>query len=106
MTTTHTPRILLPGEPLVQGDTALRPWRDADLPELVQACRDPEIVRWTSVPAAYTEDPQPVVTPHATSAAITNGRSSSIGTHEFSGITIHCENVPSTHIPPTSSPFS
>ncbi len=55
MTTTPIPRILLPADPLVQGDTALRPWRDADLPELVQACRDPEIVRWTSVPAGYTE---------------------------------------------------
>jgi RimJ/RimL family protein N-acetyltransferase len=55
VTTTPTPRIVLPGEPLVEGDTALRPWRDADLPELVQACRDPEIVRWTSVPPGYTE---------------------------------------------------
>ena len=55
MTTTPTPRIVLPGDPLVEGDTALRPWRDTDLPELVQACRDPEIVRWTSVPAGYTE---------------------------------------------------
>ncbi len=55
MTTTPTPRIVLPGEPLVDGDTALRPWRDTDLPELVQACRDPEIVRWTSVPPDYTE---------------------------------------------------
>ena len=58
------------------------------------------------MPAAYTDEPHPVVTPHATSAATSNGRSSSIGTHEFSEITIHCENVPSTHIPPTSSPFS
>jgi RimJ/RimL family protein N-acetyltransferase len=55
MTITPTPRIMLPGDPLVEDDTALRPWRDADLPELVQACRDDEIVRWTSVPAAYTE---------------------------------------------------
>ena len=47
-----------------------------------------------------------MVTPHATSAATSKGRSSSIGTHEFSETTIHCENVPSTHIPPTSSPFS
>ncbi len=55
MTTTPTPRIVLPDDPLVEGDTALRAWRDADLPQLVQACRDDEIVRWTSVPAAYTE---------------------------------------------------
>jgi RimJ/RimL family protein N-acetyltransferase len=49
------PRILLPGEPLVSGETALRPWRDADLPELVTACQDTEIVRWTRVPASYGE---------------------------------------------------
>lgn len=55
MTTTPIPRIVLPADPLVEGDTALRPWRDSDLPELVQACRDQEIVRWTSVPTDYTE---------------------------------------------------
>jgi RimJ/RimL family protein N-acetyltransferase len=55
MTTTPTARIALPAKPLVEGNTALRPWRDADLPELVQACRDPDIVRWTSVPDAYSE---------------------------------------------------
>jgi RimJ/RimL family protein N-acetyltransferase len=55
MTTGPTPRIVLPGEPLVEGNTALRPWRDADLPELVHACRDPDIVRWTRVPPGYTE---------------------------------------------------
>jgi ribosomal-protein-alanine N-acetyltransferase len=48
-------RIALPGEPLIDGATALRPWRDSDLGELVLACRDPEIVRWTSVPADYGE---------------------------------------------------
>jgi ribosomal-protein-alanine N-acetyltransferase len=50
-----TPRIVLPAEPLIDGDTALRPWRDSDLAGLVQACQDPEIVRWTRVPAAYGE---------------------------------------------------
>jgi RimJ/RimL family protein N-acetyltransferase len=55
VTATPTPRIVLPGDPLVEGETALRPWRDSDLPELVQACRDPEIVRWTRVPADYAE---------------------------------------------------
>jgi RimJ/RimL family protein N-acetyltransferase len=48
-------RIVLPGEPLVDGITALRPWRDSDLPALVEACRDPEIVRWTRVPDNYGE---------------------------------------------------
>lgn len=48
-------RIVLPAEPLVDGPTALRPWRDADIPALVAACRDPEIVRWTRVPSSYGE---------------------------------------------------
>ncbi len=49
-------RIALPGQPLVDSPTALRPWRDSDLGSLVTACRDPEIVRWTRVPANYTEN--------------------------------------------------
>jgi RimJ/RimL family protein N-acetyltransferase len=48
-------RIVLPGEPLVDGATALRPWRDSDIDALVQACRDPEIARWTRVPENYGE---------------------------------------------------
>ncbi len=46
--------IRLPGQPLVDGPTTLRPWRDGDLAELIALCRDPEIVRWTRVPANYT----------------------------------------------------
>jgi RimJ/RimL family protein N-acetyltransferase len=49
------PRITLPGEPLVDGPTALRPWRDADIPSLVAICQDPEISRWTRVPFPYGE---------------------------------------------------
>lgn len=48
-------RIVLPAEPLVDGPTALRAWRDSDLAALVAACQDPEIVRWTSVPPRYSE---------------------------------------------------
>jgi RimJ/RimL family protein N-acetyltransferase len=48
-------RIVLPGEPLVDGATALRPWRDSDLLPLVAACQDPEIARWTRVPPNYGE---------------------------------------------------
>jgi [ribosomal protein S5]-alanine N-acetyltransferase len=48
-------RVVLPAEPLVEGDTALRPWRDSDLPALVAACQDPEISRWTRVPRNYGE---------------------------------------------------
>lgn len=46
-------RIALPGEALVDGSTALRPWRDADIDGLVAACQDPEISRWTRVPWPY-----------------------------------------------------
>jgi RimJ/RimL family protein N-acetyltransferase len=49
------PRIVLPGEPLVDGPTALRPWRDTDIAPLVRACRDPDISRWTRVPEYYGE---------------------------------------------------
>jgi RimJ/RimL family protein N-acetyltransferase len=37
----------------VDGPTALRAWRDADLQPLVTACQDPEISRWTRVPFPY-----------------------------------------------------
>ncbi len=46
-------RIVLPGDPLVEGETALRAWRDSDLEPLVIACQDPEISRWTRVPYPY-----------------------------------------------------
>jgi RimJ/RimL family protein N-acetyltransferase len=48
-------RIILPAEPLVDGPTALRGWRDSDMPAIVIACRDPETVRWTQVPERYGE---------------------------------------------------
>jgi RimJ/RimL family protein N-acetyltransferase len=48
-------RIVLPAEPLVDGPTALRPWRDSDLPQLVTICQDPEIARWTRVPERFGE---------------------------------------------------
>jgi RimJ/RimL family protein N-acetyltransferase len=48
-------KIVLPGEPLVDGPTVLRPWRDSDVRAVAEACRDPEIARWTSVPANYSE---------------------------------------------------
>ena len=48
-------RIVLAAEPLAEPPTALRPWRESDLEQLVAACQDPEIVRWTRVPARYGE---------------------------------------------------
>ncbi len=50
-----TRKIVLPGEPLRDGPTALRPWRDSDVAGLVRACQDPEISRWTRVPFPYGE---------------------------------------------------
>jgi RimJ/RimL family protein N-acetyltransferase len=35
---------------------ALRGWSAADVPALTEACRDPEIPRWTLVPRPYTEE--------------------------------------------------
>ena len=49
-------RIVLPGEPLLEEPTALRPWRDSDTSALVVACQDPEISRWTRVPDNYDEN--------------------------------------------------
>jgi RimJ/RimL family protein N-acetyltransferase len=49
----RAPRIALPAEPLRDGPTALRRWHPLDLRELVELCQDPEIARWTSVPAVY-----------------------------------------------------
>ena len=46
-------RIVLPAEPLRDGPTALRGWRETDIDPLVEACRDPEVVRWTRVPDRY-----------------------------------------------------
>src|SRR3954453_14488288 len=49
------PEIPLPDPPLDDGAVALRPWRSADLLPLVEACQDPEVPRWTAVPAPYGE---------------------------------------------------
>ena len=46
-------RIGLPSEPLVDGDTALRPWRDSDLAALVESGRDPDVTRWMGLPREY-----------------------------------------------------
>jgi RimJ/RimL family protein N-acetyltransferase len=55
VTARRVSRIVLPAEPLFDERTALRPWRDTDIRELVAACQDPEISRWTSVPNPYGE---------------------------------------------------
>ena len=55
MTTTPTPRIVLPGEPLVEGDTALRPWRDADLPSWCRPARTRRSCAGPGCHSAYSE---------------------------------------------------
>jgi RimJ/RimL family protein N-acetyltransferase len=48
---------LLPAPDPGPGDgvVLLRAWREADVPQLVEACQDPEIPRWTAAPEHYTE---------------------------------------------------
>ncbi|MBB4664670.1 GNAT family N-acetyltransferase [Conexibacter arvalis] len=41
--------------PPTDGVLALRRWRPADVPQIAAACVDPEIQRWTLVPAGYEE---------------------------------------------------
>lgn len=48
-------RIVLPEQPLRDGPTVLRPWRDSDVRAVTEACQDPEIARWTTVPENYRE---------------------------------------------------
>jgi RimJ/RimL family protein N-acetyltransferase len=38
---------------LEPGDISLRPWRDSDALALAEACQDPEIARWVSIPQPY-----------------------------------------------------
>lgn len=49
--TTHRSPVPLPDPPLSDSGLLLRPWRDADAPALAAAWADPEIARWTGVPA-------------------------------------------------------
>jgi [ribosomal protein S5]-alanine N-acetyltransferase len=41
--------------PLSDGEVTLRPWRERDAAALAAICQDETIVRWTNVPAGYTE---------------------------------------------------
>jgi RimJ/RimL family protein N-acetyltransferase len=40
---------------ITDGEVRLRHRSDADVPALIEACRDPEVVRWTRVPEDYDE---------------------------------------------------
>ena len=44
-----------PAAPLSDGVVTLRPWREADIPAIVEMCDDPEVARFTRVPSPYSE---------------------------------------------------
>jgi len=48
--------IVLPDPPLTDGRVTLRAWHAADVPAIVAMCRDPEVIRFTSVPVPYDAD--------------------------------------------------
>jgi [ribosomal protein S5]-alanine N-acetyltransferase len=41
---------------LADDELLLRPWRLEDVPRVTEICQDPEISRWTRVPAPYKEE--------------------------------------------------
>src|SRR6266568_1875673 len=43
----------LPTTPLETERLRLRPWTDADVPEILKICQDPAVQRWTTVPSPY-----------------------------------------------------
>ena len=47
--------IEFPAAGISDGEVRLRFRSDSDVPALIEACRDPEVVRWTRVPADYDE---------------------------------------------------
>jgi len=48
--------IVLPDPPLSDGRVTLRAWRAADVPQIVAMCREPDVIRFTSVPVPYDAD--------------------------------------------------
>jgi RimJ/RimL family protein N-acetyltransferase len=50
------PDVSLPDPPLSDDTVVLRAFMPADVPAIIEACQDPEIPRWTLVPAPYTQD--------------------------------------------------
>jgi RimJ/RimL family protein N-acetyltransferase len=55
---------------LSDGEVAVRPIAASDIPDIVAACTDPEIPRWTRVPSPYTrEDAERFLAISATEAA-------------------------------------
>lgn len=48
-------RLRYPEPPLSNGVIALREWRERDVPAMVEACSDPLIAKYTTVPQPYSE---------------------------------------------------
>ena len=48
--------IVLPDPPLSDGRVTLRGWRLSDVPQIVAMCREPDVIRFTSVPVPYDAD--------------------------------------------------
>jgi RimJ/RimL family protein N-acetyltransferase len=48
-----SPPIVLPDPPLSDGRVTLRQWSIDDVPAIVEMCRDPDVIRFTSVPVPY-----------------------------------------------------
>jgi len=66
------PHIVAPR--LSDGRIGVRPLAPADIPDIVAACVDPEIPRWTRVPSPYTrEDAEQFLAIAATEAAAAAG---------------------------------
>ena len=51
-----TQPIVLPDPPLSDGRVTLRAWQAADVPVIVAMCREPDVIRFTSVPVPYDAD--------------------------------------------------
>jgi RimJ/RimL family protein N-acetyltransferase len=59
---------------LSDGEISVRPLASADVPDIVAACQDAEIPRWTRVPSPYTrEDAERLIAIAATEAAAGDG---------------------------------
>lgn len=48
--------IVFPDPPLSDGRVTLRGWRLSDVPQIVAMCREPDVIRFTSVPVPYDAD--------------------------------------------------
>jgi RimJ/RimL family protein N-acetyltransferase len=86
------PKIVLPAA-LLEGETALRPWRDTDLEQLVELCQDVEISRWTRVPVPYTDSDARLYLLHRYEQAHGGDRETVLGSTSLMNIDWHNGNA-------------